>query len=105
VALLREDAVLRMPPMQMVAGAAAIVDFLAQSIFAIAPMRLVETRANGSPAYAAYVRDAIANGFAMFALLVITSDGRQITSIDAFSDPRVLERFDIAPEFALGAGL
>jgi RNA polymerase sigma-70 factor (ECF subfamily) len=105
VALLREDALLRMPPMPLVAGAEAIVDFLAQSIFAIAPMRLVETQANGSPAYAAYMRDATANRFAMFALLVITSDGRQITRIDAFSDPRVLARFDTAPEFAVGAGL
>jgi RNA polymerase sigma-70 factor (ECF subfamily) len=105
VALLREDAVLRMPPMPMVAGAAAICDFLAQSIFPIAPMRLVEARANGHLAFAAYMREATGNRFAMFALLVITSDGRQITSIEAFSDPRVLARFDTAPEFGPGAGL
>jgi RNA polymerase sigma-70 factor (ECF subfamily) len=103
VALLREDAVLRMPPMPMVAGAEAIVDFLAHSIFPIAPMRLVETRANGAPAFAAYMPEATGNRFAMFALLVITSDGRQISSIHAFSDPRVLARFDTAPELGLGA--
>jgi RNA polymerase sigma-70 factor (ECF subfamily) len=100
VALLREDAILRMPPMPMVAGAAAIVDFLAHSIFTIAPMRLVETRANGSPAFAAYMGKATGDGFSMFALLVIAGDGRQITSIDAFSDPRVLARFDAGLESA-----
>ena len=105
VALLRQDAMLRMPPMPMVAGAAAIVDFLAHSIFTIAPMRLVATRANGGPAFAAYVRNSGGKGFSMFALLVIASDGRQITSIDAFSDPRVLARFDTALESGPGAGL
>jgi RNA polymerase sigma-70 factor (ECF subfamily) len=105
VALLREDAVLRMPPMPAVAGAAAIGEFLAQSIFPIAPIRLVEARANGNPAFAAYMREPTGNRFAMFALLVIMSDGRQITSIDAFSDPRVLARFDAAPELGPGASL
>jgi RNA polymerase sigma-70 factor, ECF subfamily len=92
VALLREDAVLRMPPMPMVAGAAAIGGFLARTIFPIAPMRLVGARANGHPAFAAYRRETTGNRFAMFALLVITSDGRQITSIDAFSEQDLATR-------------
>src|SRR4029077_10980911 len=69
VALLREDAVLTMPPKPSVAGARRIGDFLAKAIFPIAPMRLIRTRANGGPAFAAYVRAG--NRFTPFALLVV----------------------------------
>ena len=95
VALLREDAVLRMPPKPMVAGATAIGDFLGQAIFAMAPMRLVGGHTNGSPAFAAYVPGPAGGGSVLFALLVIGSDGRQITNIDAFSDPRTLAAFEL----------
>ena len=100
VALLREDAVLSMPPRPMVIGASAIGDFLAQSIFAIAPMRLIEAHANGSPAFAAYRQEPGDSRFVMFALLVLAGDDHQITHIDAFSDPRVLSRFDLPRESA-----
>ena len=99
VALLREDAVLTMPPKPTVIGAGAIADFLAESIFTIAPMRLVETHANGRPAFAAYFQ-APAGRLSLFALLVIASDSHQITHIHAFADPRVLARFDLAAELA-----
>jgi RNA polymerase sigma factor (sigma-70 family) len=94
VALLREDAVLAMPPMPTVTGSGPIGSFLAKSIFSMGPMRLIESRANGAPAFALYVRRAL------FALLVIASDGGQITRIDAFADPRVLARFDLPAELA-----
>jgi RNA polymerase sigma-70 factor, ECF subfamily len=100
VALLREDAVLSMPPKPTVVGASRIGDFLAESIFAIAPMRLSETRANGGPAFAAYMQEPAGARFAVFALLAIESDGRHITHIAAFSDPRALERFDLPAELA-----
>jgi RNA polymerase sigma-70 factor (ECF subfamily) len=100
VALLREDAVLTMPPKPMVVGARQIGDFLAESIFTIAPMRLYETHANGSPAFAAYLREGAGKRLSVFALLVIASDGHQVTHIHAFADPRVLVRFDLAAELA-----
>jgi RNA polymerase sigma-70 factor (ECF subfamily) len=100
VALLREDAVLRMPPKPTVVGARTIGDFLGQSIFPIAPMRLVESHANGCPAFAAYLQRPAGSRLAAFALLVIDSDGRQITRIDAFSDPQVFARFDLPSEIA-----
>jgi RNA polymerase sigma-70 factor (TIGR02960 family) len=100
VALLRDDAVLTMPPMPTVTGARTIGDFLARLIFSIAPMRLVETHANGSPAFAAYRQEPTGNRFLVFALLVIAIDGHQITHIAAFSDPRALARFDLAQDFA-----
>jgi RNA polymerase sigma-70 factor (ECF subfamily) len=89
VALLRDDAVLAMPPMPAVIGSGPIVSFVAESIFSMGPMHLRESRANGGPAFALYV------GQALFALLVVASDGRQITRIDAFADPRVMARFDL----------
>jgi RNA polymerase sigma-70 factor (ECF subfamily) len=93
VALLREDAVLTMPPKPSVAGAPRIGDFLARAIFPIAPMRLIKTRANGGPAFAAYVRAG--NRFTPFALLVVAGGGGWITRISAFGDPRLFGRFGL----------
>jgi len=42
----------------------------------------------------------IAGAFMLFALLVIAGDGRQITQIDAFADPRVLASFDLPATLA-----
>jgi len=89
VALLREDAILTMPPKPAVVGARAIGDFLSGYIFPIAPMRLVAARANQSPALVAYMRERL------FALLVIADDGKRITRIDAFADPQLLARFEL----------
>jgi RNA polymerase sigma-70 factor (ECF subfamily) len=100
VALLREDAVLTMPPKPTVVGARRIGDFLTESIFAIAPMRLVEAHANGSPAFAAYMHEPPGVRFGLFALLVVESDGNRITYISAFSDPRALARFELPAELA-----
>jgi RNA polymerase sigma-70 factor, ECF subfamily len=100
VALLREDAVLAMPPMPMVIGARLIGDFLAESIFANARMRLREAYANRSPAFGAYAQRHAGASFNVFALLVIAVDDRQITRIDAFSDPGVFARFDLPLELA-----
>lgn len=99
VALLRADAVLTMPPKPTVIGARPIGDFLAESIFTIGPMRLFDAYANRSAAFAACLQRAD-NRLAAFALLVIAGDGDQITHIHAFSDPRVLARFDLPTELA-----
>ena len=89
VALLREDAVLTMPPRPAVVGALAIGDFLAESIFPIAPMRLVAARANQSPAFVAIMQKR------PFALIVVDGGGELIERIHAFADPRVLARFEV----------
>jgi RNA polymerase sigma-70 factor, ECF subfamily len=89
VALLREDAVLTMPPKPAVVGARAIGDFLAESIFPIGPMRLVAARANQSPAFIAVMQER------PFALLVIDGDGERIARIHAFADPKELARVEL----------
>ncbi len=96
VALLREDAVLRMPPKPTVVGAQRIADFLAEAIFPMARMRLISARANGSTAFAAYMRAG--DRFTPFALLVIDGDGDRITQIGAFADAGLLSRFGLAAE-------
>lgn len=100
VAILREDAVLRMPPKPMVIGAMAIGEFLSQHIFAIGPMRLITASANESPAFAAYMREALGQRYLTFALLVIGVDGDQVTHIYAYSDPQVLVPFGLPSELA-----
>jgi RNA polymerase sigma-70 factor (ECF subfamily) len=101
VALLREDAVLTMPPMPTVTGAGPIGDFLAGSILGSARTRLIETSANGGPAFGLYRSGADAAGFAAFALLVIVTDGPCIAHIAAFADPRSFARFGLP--MALGS--
>jgi RNA polymerase sigma-70 factor (ECF subfamily) len=93
VALLREDAVLSMPPKPRVAGGRAIGEFLSGSIFPIAPMRLIEAHANQSTAFVAHVQRQ--SGFAPFALLVIDAEDHLVSHIHAYADPRVLDRFHL----------
>ncbi|HEY8816471.1 MAG TPA: RNA polymerase subunit sigma-70 [Candidatus Dormibacteraeota bacterium] len=100
VALLRDDAVLAMAPQPTVIGATQIGNFLGNVIFAMGPMRLLEAHANFSPAFGAYVQRSKGSAFGLFALLVIAADGRRVTRIDAFSDPRVLGRVDVPMELA-----
>ena len=94
VTLLREDAVLTMPPRPSVVGARAIGDFLAESISAIGPMRLTAARANLEPAVAAYVHERL------FAVLVIEGDGERIARIHAFAHPQAVARFSLPARLA-----
>ena len=99
VALLREDAVLIMPPRPTVVGATQIGEFLARSIF---PMetRLIGTRSNLGPAFVAFTHEPVHDQVVPFALLVIDGDGRSITHIHAYADPRDLARFDLSAGLA-----
>ncbi|HWE60422.1 MAG TPA: RNA polymerase subunit sigma-70 [Chloroflexota bacterium] len=101
VALLREDAVLTMPPLPAwYRGRGAIQAFLLGHLFqgdAIGRFRLVATRANGSPAFAAYTRGA--DGvYRPGAIQVLTLAGDGIAEIHDFLalDGRLFTRFDLA---------
>jgi RNA polymerase sigma-70 factor, ECF subfamily len=94
VALLREDAVLTMPPKPSVVGAQPICDFLAENIFRMGAMNLVRARANQGPAFAGYVRGRL------FALLVVEGDRERIAHIHAYADPRTIARFDLPAQLA-----
>jgi RNA polymerase sigma-70 factor (TIGR02960 family) len=88
VALMTEDAWLRMPPVpleyqgrELIAGFFATVAFRQGRRY-----RLVPTRANGQPAFAVYLRDPLNQVSRAFGLLVVTLAGRQISAITRFDN-------------------
>jgi len=97
-ALLREDAILTMPPDSVqIIGRADITIF-----FATVPasgrldlIRVVCTRANGHPALAAYLPDDSAEGCRGYGIMVITIAGDQVATITGFPDPHLFPIFDL----------
>jgi RNA polymerase sigma-70 factor (ECF subfamily) len=98
VALLREDAVLRMPPGRRVAGAPAVADFWfvepkADGRCSVEKTRLVPTRANGRPAVIVYMRGADGRE-ERFGVMTLEIDGERIAGFDAFLDPELVKAFE-----------
>src|ERR671937_731437 len=93
VALLREDAVLRMPPQPSVLGAAAIARFFRETAARgdLSRMRLTPSRANGRPAVVVQRRFAD-GGLEPHGVLVLEVGGDRIAGIDAFINPSLLPR-------------
>jgi RNA polymerase sigma-70 factor (ECF subfamily) len=102
VALLREDAWFTMPPLPVwFQGRMAIATALSTRIFT--PGRqwhLLPTRANGSPAFALYRREAGADVSQLFGLLVLGVEGEQIASLVAFLEVSSLSSFALSPTFS-----
>lgn len=111
VALLKEEAVLMMPPSSAwYAGRAAVGEFVAATIFAAAsPMfsgeargrwRLLPTRANGQFAWAIYQRDDAAQPttYRAFGLQVVTLAHAHMAEITVFIRPEVVARFGLPLE-------
>jgi RNA polymerase sigma-70 factor, ECF subfamily len=96
-ALLREDAILRMPPERVeIRGRSAITEF-----FATVPadghldrVRLHLTRANGGPAVAAYLTDPAGTPTA-FGLMAFTIEGDRIDTVTGFPDPTLFPVFGL----------
>jgi RNA polymerase sigma-70 factor (ECF subfamily) len=97
VALLREDAMLRMPPQPSVIGAAAVARFLRETAARgdLSRMRLTPARANGRPAVVAQ-RRAPDGALAPHGILVLEVSGAAIVGIDAFIDPTLVLRFGVS---------
>jgi RNA polymerase sigma-70 factor, ECF subfamily len=97
IELLREDAVLRMPPGRHIDGAPAIGRFWFEprgdTPCAAAHARLVPTSANGRPAVRVYKR-AEDGGFEPFAVMLIETDGDKISGFDAWLDADLVARFE-----------
>ena len=94
VALLREDAVLRMPPQRPVIGATAIARFFRETAAHgdLSRMRLTPTRANGRHAVVVQ-RVASDGGVSPHGILVLEISGEAIVGIDAFINSALLPRF------------
>ncbi len=99
VALLREDAWFTMPPLPVwFQGRMAIATALSTRIFT--PGRqwhLLPTRANGSPAFGLYRREAGADVYQLFGLMVLGVEGEQIASLVAFLELSSFSSFALPP--------
>jgi len=92
--LLREDAVLEMPPMPAwFSGRDDVVGFFAGQVLTEPGLhKMVRTAANGQHAVAAY-RRAADGRFEAHAIQVLTVAAGKISRIDAFLDPALFGRF------------
>jgi len=97
LALLREDAALRMPPRPAIVGAAAVGEFWfgarRDSRCRAAYGRLVPTRANGRPAVAIYHRGEDGT-LEPFGVMLLDVDDEKIAGFDAYLDPALVPLFD-----------
>jgi RNA polymerase sigma-70 factor (ECF subfamily) len=88
VSVLREDAVMRMPPQPSVHGPAAIGRFLrgVAGGCGIGRIQVVPTRANGRPALAMHQRTD-SGALEPHGIMVLEIEGDAIAGLDAFIDP------------------
>jgi len=98
VALLREDAVMTMPPEPLLLrGRQAIGNFFATvpAAGALDEIRLLPTRANRQPALAAYLLDHETGNHQAYGLMVLSLDGDAIAEITGFADPTLFHLFGL----------
>jgi RNA polymerase sigma-70 factor (ECF subfamily) len=95
VAILREDAVLRMPPLPAVIGADAIAALFREKApdGNYANFHHTPTRANGRPAVTIYMRSA-SGELVPHGISVLVVEGGKIVAIEAFIDAALAERFE-----------
>ncbi|HYZ29566.1 MAG TPA: RNA polymerase subunit sigma-70 [Thermoleophilaceae bacterium] len=96
VALLREDATLRMPPQPALRGGLEIARFFLEAIARgdLTRIRHRPTWANGRPAVTIEVRADDGSWTAHGISVLVIEEGR-IAGIDAFLDPKLLPRFGV----------
>jgi RNA polymerase sigma-70 factor (TIGR02960 family) len=98
VDLLREDALLTMPPFPLAyRGREAIAQFLATVPAGgrLDQITLVPARANRQPAVAAYIRDPGSRRATAYGIMVLTIDGSVIGEITGFADPALFPLFGL----------
>jgi RNA polymerase sigma-70 factor (TIGR02960 family) len=97
VSLLTDDAWVRMPPQPYeYQGQTAIGALLRdRAVLRGVPLRLVPTRANGQPAFGAYLPDAHAAISRAYALIVLTLEGDRISAMTWFGDLSVFPHFGL----------
>ena len=101
VALLREDALMTMPPAPLLfRGRQAIGEFFSTvpAGGALDQIRLLPKRANRQPALAGYVLDREAGVYRAYGIMVLTLDGDAIAEITGFSDPSLFPLFGLPRE-------
>lgn len=95
--LLREDAALVMPPEPWLQGREAIDAFArsgpAKDVFG--RVRLLETRANGQPAFAAYLLDDSDGVYRAYGIMALDVRDGSIAEITGFADATLFRFFDL----------
>ena len=94
VALMSEDAWLRMPPLPLEYQGRELARRFFTAIWGARSYRLVPTRANGQPAFGLYVRDEQAGTHRAVGLLTATLAGEHICDLTRF-ETSVLPRFGL----------
>jgi RNA polymerase sigma-70 factor, ECF subfamily len=101
VALLRDDAVVSMPPGVIIAGRQQVGTFLAESVFARGVrIRLLEVRANGGPGFIVYSGTGSDDTLRAYAVVLIDVDGSSIARMHVFADQQVVAGFGVPAVFA-----
>jgi len=103
VALLRDDAVVSMPPGLVISGAAEIGTFLAESVFGDGlRIRLAPVAANGGPAFLIYSGLRSDGALRAYGVLVLEVDPAlaRIARISVFVGPRLTASFGLPVELA-----
>ena len=99
VALLRDDAVVSMPPGLTLTGPQEIGAFLARSVFVDGTrMRLLPVHANGATGFLVYSGSRADTRLRAYAVLMLDVDGTRIARIGVFVDRRVIARFGLPEE-------
>ena len=97
VALLKEDASFSMPPWpQWYKGRAAIAAFFAGAWKACGGLRMVQTAANGQPAFAVYSRDE-AGVWGAHAIHVLTLEQGMVAKFTIFIESSLFASFGLPP--------
>jgi len=104
VALMREDAVMTMPPDPAVfLGRQDIVDFFATvpAGGALDQLPLIPTHANRQPAVGAYFPDPEAGVYRPYGIMVLTLDDDTIAEITGCTDPAIFPLLGLPPELEM----
>ena len=103
IALLKEDALLTMPPQPVrYVGRETVGAFLATVPGGghLERFRLVPTRANRQPAVAGYYREGDSGVFHAHAIMVLAIDGDAIASLTRFADADLFPRFGLSMTYS-----
>jgi RNA polymerase sigma-70 factor (ECF subfamily) len=101
VALLREDAIVSMPPAVFLTGRAMIRTFLADAVLVDGRrIRMVPIGANRMPGFAIYSADGPDADLRPYAIVLLDAVGSRIARMSVFDDPRVVARFRLPGSLA-----
>ena len=101
VALLREDAIVSMPPAVFLTGRAMIRAFLTGSVLAGGTrIRMVPVSANLMPAFAIYSGGPTDPDVRPYAVVLLDVDGPLIARMSVFADPALVARFRLPASIA-----